>query len=407
MRLNVLTAMAMIALISAHSAIAEESSPLPIEVVNPDRLDAQGRNPVVEAAGLVSNSVAGNGQPTPVPVSVPDENALLLQMAAESNAAGRPGAIGPSEASIADEWAAQAKGKYSPEQKLNLRPGANVKVPVALGLMNRFETSFTSVSVKTNDESAVLEVDRGIFYATLNSRSPVNVIVMEEGVPETAVNVTLIPVDVPPAMVTMKVAMNSRQLQDAFTFQQKRKQDEITEQALEEEDQIKRSDRHTERLKEILTTTALGQIPAGFVMSDDDIKSLPGPYQHPCDTSMSNVLGQRLIGAREVIDVVLLYNQSTIVQSFKEESCRGQDTLAVAIMDASIMNPGAKTEVYIVRDKNWFQNQQKSQTRPRLTGNTSLGISGYSAVPAAGVYSGSATGSAFKKGESSYPRESH
>ena len=405
MRLNVLAAM-VIAAASQQPVMAEEGSPLPVEVVNPDRLDAEGRNPVVEAAGVVSNSVANNGQQTPVPVNVPDENALLLQMAASSNAAaGQAG--GFAEASIADEWAAQVKGKYSPEQKLNLRPGANVKVPVALGLMNRFETSFTSVSVKTNDESAVLEVDRGIFYATLNSRSPVNVIVMEEGVPETAVNVTLIPVDVPPAMVTMKVAMNSRQLQDAFTFQQKRKQDEITEQASEEEEQIKRSDRHTERLKEILTTTALGQIPAGFVMSNDDIKTLPAPYQHPCDTGMNNVLGQRLIGAREVIDVVLLYNQSTITQTFKEESCRGQDTLAVAVMDASIMNPGAKTEVYIVRDKNWFQNQQKIQTRPRLTGDTSLGISGYSAVPAAGVYSGSATGSAFKKGDSTYSHERH
>lgn len=405
MKLNVLSVMVMASIVMSQQALAEDVSPLPVEVVNPDRLDAQGRNPVVEAAGVIGNSVSGSGQVSPMPVNVPDENALLLQMAAASNK-GQP-IGGMSELGIAEEWANQVKGKYSPEQKLNLRPGANVKVPVALGLMNRFETSFTSVSVKTNDESAVLEVDRGIFYATLNSRNPLNVIVMEEGVPESAVNVTLIPVDVPPAMVKMKVAMTSQQLQEAFSFQQKRKQEEITAQASEEEEQIKRSDRHTERLKEILAATALGQIPAGFVMSNDDIKALPYSYQHPCVTSMSNVLGQRMVGAREIIDVVLLYNKSTLTQSFKEESCRGHDTLAVAVMDASRLAPGAKTEVYIVRDKNWFQNQQKLQTRPRLTGDNSLGISGYSAVPAAGVYSGSATSPAFNKGGSSYRHESH
>lgn len=380
-------------------------SPLPVEVVNPDRLDsATGKNPVVDAARAVVAPVQNNnGAATPLPVAVPDENALLLQMAAQQGqAAGGAKAAPAATGEIADEWAQQVKGKYSPEQKFHLRPGANIMVPVSLGMMNRFETSFNSVSVKTNDDNAVLEVDRGIFYATLNSRNPVNIIVMEEGVPETAVNVTLIPLDVPPALVKLNVAMTGSQLQEAFTVQQKRKQEEINTQATEEEDQIKRSDRHTERLKEILTTTALGQVPAGFVMSSDDIANLPYSYQHPCDTGMQNTLGQRMIGAREIIDVVLLTNQTTIRQVFREESCRGPDTLAVAVMDAASLAPQAKTEVYIVRDKNWFANQQKAHTRPRLTGEGSLGISGYSAVPAAGVYSGSATGSAFKKGAVSY-----
>lgn len=89
------------------------------------------------------------------------------------------------------------KSKYSPTQTLTVRPSGNVMVPVSLGLMNRIETNFKNVSVKTSDEAAVLEVDGGVLYLTINKSEAVGLILMEQGVPNSAINLTAVPVDVP------------------------------------------------------------------------------------------------------------------------------------------------------------------------------------------------------------------
>lgn len=346
----------------AISAAPSESDPLPVEVLNPERVAS---NPIADTVGVVSNNLSAT--PTgskSTPVNIPEEQALLMEMA---QAESQPGQMAPSR-SVSEEWAEQVKGRYSPEQKLNLRTGSNVMVPVAIGLMNRIETSFKSVSVKSSDENAILEVDGGILYVTLNTRDPVGLMLMEEGVPGTAVNMTVVPLDVPPALVKAKISLTGEQLQESFVYQQKKQDELLVEKANEEEQEINRSDRHTERLKEILKTTALGQVPAGFTMSDDDLKNMPETYRSPCLFGIPNRTGQRMVGSRELIDVVLVQNNTDKSVVMREERCMSKDTIAVGLIDVATLPPGAKTEIYIVRDKNWFTKEQKLQTRPSLSG---------------------------------------
>jgi len=333
-----------ISLMLTPAAFAEGQ--LPVEVVHPEKLAEH--NPVSQVGGIISNSMTP-GASAPLPVNMPEEQQLLLKMqqAAEAN---MPAGQLVDTGNLNDQLAEKVKSKYAPTQDLTVRPSGNVMVPVSLGLMNRIETNFHNVSVKTSDESAVLEVDGGVLYVT------------------------------PPALVRVRIPMSSSMMQDAFDYQRKAKDAEMVEKAMSEEEEIVRSDRHTERIKEILKYTALGQVPAGFTLADN-LDEVPNAYRKPCRfDNLVNVLGQRMVGAREFVDVVLVTNKSTMEAVIKEEFCMSRDTLAVGVMDAATLRPGASTEVYVVRDKNWSKKQSQLQTRPRLDNNGSFGLNGYQRV---------------------------
>ena len=104
---------------------------------------------------------------------------------------------------------------------------------------------------------------------------------MEQGVPNSAINLTAVPVDVPPALVKVRIPMSGDMLNDAYQYQRKNREAEMVDKAISEEEEIVRSDRHTERIKEILRTTALGQVPAGFTLADD-LSEVPRGYKVPC-----------------------------------------------------------------------------------------------------------------------------
>lgn len=360
------------AILSGH-VFAEDGISLPTDVVNPGKIVGEAKpadtsNPIPDALKKVNESLDIPGvvtnNPT-TPATLPQEQQILLQMAQAAQAAAPK--VAPSTTSIADEWASQAKKKYKPEQKVLLRPGGNIMLPVAIGLMNTVNTSFKHVSVKSSDPNAILETDGSTLYVTVNARVPVGLLIMEEGVPSTAVNITVVPTDVPAAMIAVNVPISDDQIQQAEDYQKLVKDEEIVEKANSEEKEIKRSDRHTERLKEILKTTALGSIPAGFTLSDDEMKKMISAYRHPCVFGIANETKQRLVGARELIDVVLVQNDSNKPYTIKEEYCSSQDTVAVGVLDKAQLNPGEQIEMYIIRDKLWLQQQERLQTRPRVT----------------------------------------
>lgn len=362
-------------LISQLSVAAEQAFPLPTDVVNPQPIasEQQGSaagntsdNPLPAALQTINNNL-NNATPTPNTNTtlLPQEQQILLQMAQAAQAASPQ--VQPQNTSIADEWAEQAKKKYKPEQRVTVRPGGNIMLPVAIGLMNTIKTSFKNVSVKSSDPNAILEADHGIIYVTVNTRNPVGLLIMESGVPSTAINITVLPTDVPVAMIEAQIPVTAEQEQEAEAYQAMIREQEIVEKANTEEKEIKRSDRHTERLKEILKTTALGSVPAGFTLSDDEMKKMLPAYLHPCVFGIFNETKQRMVGSRELIDVVLVQNDTPRLFTMKEEYCASQDAVAVAIMDKATLNPGEQTEIYIVRDKNWLKNQERFQTRPRVT----------------------------------------
>ena len=150
------------AMVCGH-VFAEDSISLPTDVVNPGKIvdsenkPSESANPIPDALKTINQSLDVPGivtnNPT-TPATLPQEQQILLQMAQAAQAAAPK--VSPTNTSIADEWASQAKKKYKPGQKVLLRPGGNIMLPVAIGLMNTVNTSFKHVSVKSSDPSAIL-----------------------------------------------------------------------------------------------------------------------------------------------------------------------------------------------------------------------------------------------------------
>lgn len=261
------------------------------------------------------------------------------------------------------DFIANVKNKYSPQQKVTLLPGGNVILPVSGGLGNTIKTNFHSVAVKTSSSDAVIDIEKGYIVVTPKGTQPIDLKIYEEGVLNTMVNITLVPFNVPPAMIDMKVKMNAElknQVKDYRTDISNKLQ-LAQEKAVHAQD--KYTDEHQARIREILTPVAKGDIPRGFTLSE--VKNYDGVS--PCQLSIPHTIGQQLVGAREIVDVVLVKNTWNDVYPIQEEFCQRDGVISVAVYDNAILQPGETTEIYILRDKLYEQRKKQLRTRPRLS----------------------------------------
>ncbi|QIR16444.1 TraK domain-containing protein [Shewanella aestuarii] len=255
------------------------------------------------------------------------------------------------------------QASYKPVQDFELAPGENIAVAVAAGLMNRIKTNFQMVAVRTSDEESIIEASDGYIYITINSMSPVGLMVYEEGLPETAISLVLQPDNSPPAMVNVDVKLTPAQYYKATERKRERDRLEKIEQANQLDEVHATASNYIERIKGMLTPIARNGIPKGFTESVE----IPATMVKPCSVAIRQKTAQRYVGSREYIDVVVMYNHTNYDYQIKEEQCLSRDALAVALVDQSILPPGYSTEVYIVRDKLYQEKQEKNNRRRQFT----------------------------------------
>lgn len=260
-------------------------------------------------------------------------------------------------------FAETLKARYKPVQDFQLKPGENIAVAVAAGLMNRIKTNFSMVAIRTSDEESIIEASNGYIYITTNSMVPVGIMVYEEGLPETAISLVLQPDNNPPAMINVEVELTSEQ--KSLMSQRKHERErlkKIDDLANVTEEELNTAS-HISRIKSLLLPIAKNDIPRGFTESIE----IPAALTKPCSVAIRQKTAQRYAGSREYIDVVVLYNHTSYAYQIKEEQCLSRDALAVAFVDESILQPGESTEVYIVRDKLYVEKQEKSNRRKQIS----------------------------------------
>tara|TARA_R110002051_G_scaffold133198_3_gene206650 strand:- start:5384 stop:6523 length:1140 start_codon:yes stop_codon:yes gene_type:complete len=255
------------------------------------------------------------------------------------------------------------KSKYKPIQNLkDLKPGANVAIPVAVGLTNPIVTNFKMVAARTHDEESVIELEEGRVYITLNTLKPVALMLFEEGVPESMINLTLVPMEAMPVIVNASVELTQSMKYKGIEHRRDLKEQEAIANAVQSEDYtIAESDRIS-RIKDILKPIGRGEIPQGFTLSHDTSKALA----KPCGMSISQSVEQRIVGPREVVDVVRVKNTTTRPYSVREQMCESRDVMAVAIYNKSLLQPNEATEIYILRNKLQNSPVNTNSKRPRV-----------------------------------------
>ncbi|WP_076415076.1 type-F conjugative transfer system secretin TraK [Shewanella sp. UCD-KL12] len=315
---------------------------LPSAAVEESNEQSSANNPVQFIYDSLKSSVPKEATHTPSAMTVDSFGMPQVQMASSNGS-----------------FSQSLRASYKPVQEYELQPGQNIAVAVAAGLMNRIKTNFKMVAVRTSDENSIIEASDGYIYITINSMSPVGLMIYEEGMPETAVSLVLQPDNSPPAMVDVKVHLT--QTQKYMALERKRERDRLDkiEQLSKVQGGSSTTTSYVERMKEMLTPIAQNGIPKGFTETSE----IPVAMLKPCSVSIRQKTAQRLVGSREYIDVVVMYNHTSYNYQIKEEQCLSRDALAVALVDQSILPPGFSTEVYIVRDKLYKEKQEKSNRR--------------------------------------------
>lgn len=311
-----------------------------------------GSNPVQFIFDSLKSSVPDHGLNEPTPILVDDY-----------------GMPAPSIAAPGNDFSQILQARYKPVQNYDLNPGDNIAVAVAAGLMNRIKTNFKMVAVRTSDEASIIEASDGYIYITINSMSPVGLMIYEEGMPETAISLVLQPDNSPPAMIDVEVKLT--QTQKSKAIQRKRERDRIEkiDQLANVQQEQPTTSSYVERMKSMLTPIAQNGIPKGFT----ETTQIPASMVKPCSVAIRQKTAQRFVGSREYVDVVVMYNHTNYDYQIKEEQCLSRDVLAVALIDQSILPPGFSTEVYIVRDKLYSEKHEKNNRRRQFSA-TELGL---------------------------------
>ncbi len=92
-----------------------------------------------------------------------------------------------------------------------------------------------------------------------------------------------------------------------------------------------KQDDHKQRIIDLLTPVALGEVPSGFSLQQDRLSRIPASEQSPCNFNMYAKLGQRLVGSRELIDVILVKNDKPYGQIVADQQCMAEGVIASAL----------------------------------------------------------------------------
>lgn len=251
---------------------------------------------------------------------------------------------------------------WKPTQEFTVKPKDNIMIAVGQGLMNTISTNLTMLTAKTNDESSTFEIDQGYLYVTVSSPNPISLVLYEEGVLDSQVSITLVPVSAPPTIAKINFDLSPAMKEKSGEFQKQIKLEE--QQASHEVDpQQNKHDTHTSRIIDILRPVAQGDIPKGFGLTPD----IPDALRYPCQMTIFHRTEQRMVSGNDIIDVVLVKNDSDKPYNIREEMCLTNGTLAVALFEKAYLLPNEASEVYILRDKRQSVQELQRKRRPRLT----------------------------------------
>lgn len=264
---------------------------------------------------------------------------------------------------------------FSAQPELNLSPGEPTSITIGLAQPNKISFNFEELDVRTTNITMPLIIEGGDLYVTpTDLNEPVGILVGESGVPESQVNILLLPAPVPQIMATVNVKMtpkmrNKRKaIHDKAEAERKAAEAELAEieKALERGDTKlnKGNDPYVSRIVDLLVEVAKEDMPKGFSLN----VNVPLADKYPCDSSklaMHHETVMQLESSREIIDIVKITNDINGYRSVEDEYCIKPGVYAAATYKKSHLAPGESTEVYVLRDKNFKQKFLKEQTRKR------------------------------------------
>ncbi|WP_299020960.1 hypothetical protein [uncultured Photobacterium sp.] len=361
-------------LFATASAFAQKSYELPVTPIGETRVVSNDKNVDELMQQVVSNLPVEKQQK--LGKFAPKDNPANFQPAVDSYGMQVQTAdqrtTAPPQPTAFERMTQQMKSKFKPVQKYNLRAGENVTLPAAKFIMNSVKTNFREVEVRTSDPNVAIKVEGSYLYFTTQNDAPFGLIIHEKGVPETQVNLSVWPLNVLATMVEVnvrldrktrtKVASLHRDLEQDKLAQEARIRDKENELLIASDPKVSASP-YEARINDLFSQVGGNATPKGF----DLVMNVPTSAKYPCRFEAKSVTKQRLVSSRRIIDIVLVTNPHKRKVVLREEQCWiDDDVIATGILNKATLKPGEKTEVYVMRDRLYFERLQQRRQRPSL-----------------------------------------
>ncbi|EPS4554898.1 MULTISPECIES: type-F conjugative transfer system secretin TraK [Pseudomonadaceae] len=278
-------------------------------------------------------------KPTPSPESVPER-----QEDPQEEKKPRLVAITPGSAENPSVPASVVK-KPTPVQPVESRQdvvvasGTNTLIPISRGQINRLVTPFDNPHIQTVSE-AEISTSGNVIYVTTQDEKPVTMFVTPEDDESVAISLTLLPQGVPPIQANLILAKNVQGLASGMPITSSTN---YSGQARKWE----RSQPYMDTLRSLMREMALGKLPRGYsfgaLTSGNKIPACAQP-----SLSFDFSKSQLIEGHDFRVFVATAENVSARTVEFDHGSCTHPHRAAVSAWPDEVLEPGQKTEVFVV-----------------------------------------------------------
>lgn len=229
-------------------------------------------------------------------------------------------------------------------QDVVVTSGTNTLIPISKGHINRIVTPFDNPLIQTVSDQEITK--RGnVIYVTAHNDQPVTMFVTPSDDENVAISLTLLPQAIPPIQANLILAKSVQGLAsapagagsyapagNAYTGQAKK---------------WERSQPYMDTMRSIMRELALGRLPKGYSMSAlGNGAKIPACAQPNLSFDFN---GSQLIEGHDFrIFVAVAENISSKTQEIDHGACTHPHRAAVSAWPDEVLEPGQKTEVFIV-----------------------------------------------------------
>jgi len=219
-------------------------------------------------------------------------------------------------------------------QNIQVKPGINELMPIAVGHLNRLVTPFDNPVVTTTSQATTSTKGKIVYVATPDE-TPVTLYITPGDNQDIALSLTLIPKRIPAREIHLSLDKDSYKV---LTKLQQQSTASVSKASDQEQAYIT-------QLKKLFRDLGLQKTPAGYSLRD------PSQSEHIycLQDNVQIRTGQVLEGQDMLILVGLARNTGSDLLEFNERSCatNKDDVLAIAAWPKVVMGKNESTELYI------------------------------------------------------------
>lgn len=306
-------------------------------------VSAQVAIPGLNSPISASSETASPPQETPsatVPVPAAQPEPRLLKVEVEPN--DLP-AVPASVVRPRTEPTRRPSEPVETRQDVIVSNGTNTLIPISRGQINRIVTPFESPEIQTVSD-AVIQSSDNVIYVTTTDDQPVTMFITPENDEGIAISLTLLPQSIPPIQANL---LFTQAVPGAAVAAG---QAVAPTGAIGYSGQAKRWERSQpfmSTLRNMMRELALGNLPQGYTLADlQSGTHIPSCYQDGVNYSFDNA--QYILGHDFRIFIAVAENKSGQHVEVNHSACTHPNRAAVAAWPHEILEPGQKTEIFLV-----------------------------------------------------------